>query len=132
MGCAERGEIVFVASTLVIAEVTKIKDASTTAAQQSKLIREFFENPYIQVRSVDRLIAEEAQEISRKYGLQPSDSIHVATALRYKCQCLQTYDGEQGNPKKMLAFNGKIGTPALLIELPQLPAQQQSLLSGAS
>ena len=128
MSLAANGEIVFVASTLVIAEVTKIKDPSTTAAEQSKLIREFFENPYIQVRSVDRLIAEHAREISRQYGLQPSDAIHIATALRYKCSCLQTYDGEQGNPKKMLAFDGKIGTPGLKIELPKLPLQQQSLL----
>jgi hypothetical protein len=68
---------------------------------------------------LDHLIVAFAQEISRKHGLKPSDASHVATAIFYKCQSLQTYDGERGEAKKLFAFKGKIGTPALTIDLPR-------------
>lgn len=128
---AKDGEIVFVASAMVIAEVVKIdKDSPATFADQAKKIREFFENDYIKVREVDRRTAEDAQAISRKFGLKPPDAIHVATALRWKCRSLQTYDGEKGEAKKLLAFDGLIGVPALKIELPSYvakPVQHQLL-----
>jgi predicted nucleic acid-binding protein len=122
------GEILFVASALVIAEVVKINDPSINSAQQSKLIADFFQNPYIRVRSVDRLIAEEAREISRVHGVKPADAVHIATAIRYKCYSLQTYDGESGKRKKLISYDGQIGIPALKIEVPKMPPKQTSLL----
>lgn len=118
---AEAGDLVLVASSLVIAEVIKIDDPSRSAQDQAALIRRFFENDYIKIRAVDRRTAEDAAEISRTTGLKPPDAIHVATAIRWKCECLQTYDGEQGGHNKLLAFDGRIGTPPLKIELPALP-----------
>lgn len=118
---AEGGGLVLIASTLVIAEVTKINDPSISATDQAELIRKFFENDYIRVRAVDRRTAEEAADISRQTGLKPADAIHVATAIRWKCECLQTYDGEKGGSNKLLAFDGRIGSPPLKIELPVLP-----------
>jgi predicted nucleic acid-binding protein len=115
---AEEGDIELVASTLVIAEVVKLKGLTISMARQAKKIREFFENPYIKVRALDRATAEDAAEIVRKFGLKPEDSVHIATALATKCRCLQTYDGEKGGPGKMLAFDKKIGTPPLSIVLP--------------
>ncbi|MCH7725344.1 MAG: type II toxin-antitoxin system VapC family toxin [Planctomycetes bacterium] len=125
---AESGQIILVASTMCIAETVKLDQSTNTATQQAKTIREFFENDFISVKSVDRFIAEKAAEIARQHGLKPPDAIHVATALRWKCSVLHTYDGEQGDPKKMLAFNGKIGTPPLSIELPSTPPEQQTLI----
>jgi predicted nucleic acid-binding protein len=118
MKMAEEGKVVLIASTLVIAEVVKLNASSQAASKQAKKIRDFFENEYIKVRALDRATAENAAEISRKHGLKPMDAVHIATAIATKCHCLQTYDGEQGDPKKMLAFNGKIGTPPLTIQLP--------------
>jgi hypothetical protein len=45
---------------------------------------------------------------------------------------LQTYDGENGDPKKLLAFDGLIGVPALKIELPTYTAKstQANLFAG--
>jgi predicted nucleic acid-binding protein len=128
---AEDGAVVLVASTLVIAEVVKLKASTATAAKQAKKIREFFENDYIKVRALDRTTAEQAAEISRSFGLKPLDAVHVATAIAMKCSCLQTYDGEGGDPKKLLAFDGKIGVPALAIQLPasfSRPLQQELAL----
>jgi predicted nucleic acid-binding protein len=119
---AKKREIILVASSLVLAEVVKVREdygAPGADEAQSKLIAAFFENDFISVRSVDRKTAEDAREISRQFGLKPPDAIHVATAIRFKCECLQTYDGEDGNSRKLIAFNGRIGTPRLPIELPR-------------
>lgn len=117
---ATSGEIVFIASALVIAEVTKFKHPTKDAIAQAEEIRAFFENDYIRVYNADRRTAEEAAEICRNTGLNPPDAIHLATAIRLKCDSFQTYDGEKGGPTKLLAFNGKIGTPSLKIELPAI------------
>lgn len=119
---AKDDKIDLVISPLIFAEVAKINDASLTAAKQAETIRDFLENDYFKPRPFDRSIGQEAAEIVRTYGLKPPDAVHVAIAIRAKCDCLHTYDGEQGEPKKMLAFNGKIGSPALAIELPSIPA----------
>jgi predicted nucleic acid-binding protein len=120
---AENRSIVFVASALVIAEVARLKNSTDQIGEQARKIREFFENDYIAVRGVDRKTAELAAEIGRDTGLSGPDCVHIATAIRCKCRSLQTYDGETGGAKKMLAFNGKIGTPPLTIEIPQVPQQ---------
>jgi predicted nucleic acid-binding protein len=125
---AEEGSLVLVASTLVIAEVTKLNGSTELEKKQAQLIQDFFENDYIEIRALDRLTAEQAAEISRKYGLKPPDAIHVATAIRHGCSCLQTYDGEQGCQGKLLAFDNKIGWPALAIRLPSERSKQANFL----
>jgi predicted nucleic acid-binding protein len=123
---AKARDVVLVASALVLAEVVKIRDdfGATATEEESKLIASFFENDFISVRALDRKTAEDAREISRQFGLKPPDAIHVATACRFKCECLQTYDGEDKNPRKLLAFNDRIGTPRLRIELPSVPKKE--------
>jgi hypothetical protein len=44
---AEADQIVFVASALVIAEVSRIRDCTATVSEQARLIQEFFENDFI-------------------------------------------------------------------------------------
>ncbi|MGA2033073.1 MAG: type II toxin-antitoxin system VapC family toxin [Thermoguttaceae bacterium] len=123
---AQAGSLVLVASTLVIAEVVRLNGSTEPEREQANRIQEFFENDYIEIRAVDRLTAEYAAEISRTHGLKPPDAIHVATAIHHKCDCLQTYDGQQGCRGKLLALNGKIGWPALSIQLPSsLPKQER-------
>ncbi len=116
---ATSGEIVLVASALVLAEVSKLKDPSATIEEETKRILRFFENDFIKVRNVTRSIAEHAAEITRLHSIKPSDAIHVATALAGKCISLQTYDGVQGRRGKLIALDGKIGNPALRIEVPR-------------
>ncbi len=128
LGVAESRKIFLVASALVVAEVVKLNCSPEPINKQADLIREFFENDYIEVRSVDRAIAEEAAKICRSHDIRPPDAVHVATALKFQCTCLQTYDGENPKPKGkyLLPLDGKVGWPALKIELPQVhPFQSQ-------
>jgi predicted nucleic acid-binding protein len=126
---AINGEVEFVASTLVLAEVVRCKELTIPAADQELVIRNFFKRSFFHFRPVDRLIAEEAAAISRAYpDLKPPDAIHIATAIRYSCTRLQTYDGECGGPKKMIAYSGRVGRPPLKIELPQLIGDHQPSL----
>ena len=120
--------MVLVASALIVAEVVKCEGAPGDSLQK---IREFFRNPYIAVKSVDRFIAERAAEITRTFGVKPPDAIQIATAIRWKCESFQTFDGL--SRKGLLRFDGKIGTPPLKIETPvavSLPPQQRELFAG--
>ncbi len=50
---AERGEVIIVTSTVAIVEVHKLSNSPSTP-KENKMILDFFENPYIVVRQVDR------------------------------------------------------------------------------
>lgn len=123
---AESGRLIFVASTILLAEVVKLNDASASGENQADRIRDFFDNDYIVMKDVTREIALAAADVQRKYPLKPNDAIHVATALRWECECLQTYDGENRNKiKKLISCDGKIslfGRPPLKICTPYMPA----------
>jgi hypothetical protein len=51
-------DLVIVTSALAIAEVCKLPDTGLQPEDQAQKILAFFENPYIVVRSLDRMIAE--------------------------------------------------------------------------
>ncbi len=117
---AKSGDVVLVASALVLAEVSKLNDPNATREEEAKRILRFFENDFIKVRNVTRSIAEHAADVTRLHSIKPSDAIHVATALAAKCISLQTYDGVQGGRGKLIALDGKIGNPSLRIEVPRI------------
>ena len=107
---------------MTIAEVNKLPEAKTLLPeQQSKKILEFFENPYIVIRNLDRQTAEMAHEFTRAHGLKNMDAIHVATAVIAKVSVLYTFDSSQGKRRGLLSHNGKIGNPPLRIERPPDP-----------
>lgn len=119
---AENDELLIVTSAASIAEVTKLSGTSHSIEKQSKMILDYFENPYIVIRQVDRATANEAHEISRKHGLPPLDAIHVATALRAKVPVIYTYDGLKRRRKGLIKYNLLFGSnPALRIEMPPDP-----------
>jgi hypothetical protein len=73
---------------------------------------------------VDRFIALAAQRLVWEQHLSPKDSIHVATALRWKIPVLDTFD--QG----LIALSGKLtfeegnpNSPRLEITTPHVPVQ---------
>jgi predicted nucleic acid-binding protein len=111
---AKADKIKIVSSTLAIAEIVKLEQGldSSKLTEDASRIKDFLENKYFHIRNVDRAIAEEAASIAREFKIKPQDAIHVATALRYQCSCLQTYDGG------LLGLDSKIGRPPLRIELP--------------
>jgi predicted nucleic acid-binding protein len=119
---AQRNELVIVTSTLALVEVQKLPETGTLPEEQSKKILDFFANPYIVVRPVDRHTAETAHQLTRTNGLACNDAIHVATALIAKAQVLYTYDVKKGKRKGLLAHHLKLGNPPLRIEVPPKPS----------
>jgi predicted nucleic acid-binding protein len=119
---AKRGEIKLVTSAFSIAEVVGLSTDKPVSREDAQKIKDFFENPYIHIRGVDRATVEDAADIGRTTKISPSDAVHVATAIRAKCRLLLTYDGvkEPTNPRKMLFHDGKIGVPAIGIKIPSL------------
>jgi predicted nucleic acid-binding protein len=124
---AIKGEIVIVTAAVTITEVNKLPDLPAIPEEQSRLILEFFENPYISVRPVTREIAEYAHEIVRVHKLTNLDAIHVATAIKSKAPVIYTYDGVKQRRKGLIRFNKKIGTPPILIEPPPDPLKDTLL-----
>jgi len=118
----ERGEVEIVTATWTLCEVCKV-DEGLLPEEQERKITEFFENPYILIRQLDRDVAQESRHIVRTYRLKPNDALHVASALLSDCPVLHTYD------EQLLKLTEKItrvedpGSPPLRIERPQPPPQ---------
>jgi predicted nucleic acid-binding protein len=123
---AKNGELVIVTSVWSIDEVNKLEELEKSTRilreAQSKMILEFFENPYIKVRQVDREIAELAHELTRTHSLTNGDAVHVATAAIGRVDVLYTYDGIKKKRGGLLQHNLKIGVPPLRIEKPPIPS----------
>jgi predicted nucleic acid-binding protein len=73
---AERAAIL--TSTFCLVEVCK---APTSKKTTSDKLAEFFENDYILITNLDRMVAERGRELMIAYGsLKPPDAVHIATA----------------------------------------------------
>jgi len=119
---AEDGELTIVTSAITLVEVCKLPSSELTDKEQFQKITDFFENPYIAIRAVDRIIGNRARELTQTHGLHPMDAIHVATALEMAVEVLYTYDAVKGKRKGLLGHNLKIGQPPLKIEEPRVSA----------
>jgi predicted nucleic acid-binding protein len=120
------GLLVIVTSTISITETNKRSDSEPLTDDESKSVLAFFQNPYIEMRAVDREVAEFSHELTRKHNLGNMDAIHVATALLNKASVLYTYDGFSDKKKRpgrkgLLAKSLKIGNPPLKILQPSEP-----------
>ncbi len=65
-----------------------------------------------------RRLAEDARDLAWDHGVDPKDSVHVASALAAKVAVLNTFD----NP--LIGKSGLIGTPPLVIEEPAVEAPE--------
>jgi predicted nucleic acid-binding protein len=90
---ARHGLVQIVLSALAIAEVTGGLQRPPTPAERAA-IRDLFEQEFLVVRSLDRAVAEEAQDVCWKYRLHPRDAVHVATARTAQCDWMETTDKE--------------------------------------
>jgi predicted nucleic acid-binding protein len=96
---AEQGQVTIVTSALTIAEVTGGQQTASRP-EVHEAIREFFAQPFVSLVSVDRFVAERAQELridrlqqgARK--LPGNDAIHLATALMSNVDELFSYDDD--------------------------------------
>ncbi len=118
LDAAERGEVLIVTSALTIAEVLAIRGRPRIGDDLRALVEGFFRNEYIVVRNLTRRVAELARSMVWDHGIAPKDAVHVATALDAKLALMNTFDRE------LWGRTGKIGSPPLTIELPQIIAPQ--------
>jgi predicted nucleic acid-binding protein len=90
---AENGEFKICSSALTLAEVHKKRGSKQLSDAEDESILEFFEHEFIDVVDIDRTIGEHANRLCRQYPLRPNDAIHLASALKAKCDVLLTWDG---------------------------------------
>ncbi len=95
---AEHGQYPVVTSFFTMAEVYKKVGhgvQSLTDAENGKIM-DYFENEWIAWVEVDRNVGADANRLLVEYKtqkLRPVDAIHLASALRAKCDVLLTWDG---------------------------------------
>jgi predicted nucleic acid-binding protein len=111
---AEQGKLVIVSSALTIAEVLALRGRPRIRDDRRALVEGFFRNEYIIIRNLTRRVAERARAMVWDHGVAPKDAVHVATALDASLVLLNTFDQD------LCRHNGRIGSPSLTIELPQL------------
>lgn len=102
-----------VTSAITIAEVYFVRlSDGRIVPNRDKDIDALFAPPLILVET-SRLTAYSARDVARKYGVSPTDAIHVASALEARCQVMHT------NEKALWDKSGKVGgDPVLKIEAP--------------
>ena len=114
---AENGEFKIHSSSFTLAEVHKKRNHEKLTTEQDENIILFFEQEFIEVIDVDRLIGEEANRLCRQYGLLPADAIHLASALRAGCDVLLAWDDRVT----------KVSHSDIRIEEPQIIGQTRML-----
>jgi predicted nucleic acid-binding protein len=121
---AQKGKLCLVTSAFTLAEVVKVGRA--LPEEDERIIRDFFENPYILIQQLDRAVAEIARGIVRSHShIKPPDAVHIASAVVAEAPTLLTYDREHLIPKSEL-----IGSPPLKIEEPQRLQIQRNLFTA--
>jgi hypothetical protein len=90
---AERGDVRFVASRLLAAEVGRFRgDASQSQVDQ--LVIQYLDSVGTQWAEVDLLISRDARALAWRYGIKSgADSVHLATAVRLHADFFMSRDG---------------------------------------
>jgi predicted nucleic acid-binding protein len=97
LALAEKGQFHIFTSTLTLAEVYKLRSGTVLPQKENGELLAYFEHEYIELVDVDRTIGEQANAFCRQYNIYPNDAIHLACALRAKCDVLLAYDGRFQN-----------------------------------
>lgn len=91
---AQQGDYTVTTSAWTLAEVHKKRHGPKLTTDQDEKILAWFEHPFIELVDVDREIGEHANKLAREHNLMPGDAVHVACALRAKCDCLLSWDSD--------------------------------------
>jgi predicted nucleic acid-binding protein len=92
---ARVGEFTVFISAITIAEVYKTRKRAKSGEKQLDEMLELINEPFVEVIEVDREVGIKAHKLCRKYALRklyPNDAIHLACALRAKCDVLLAWD----------------------------------------
>ena len=123
---AKKDRIEILTSTFSLVEVCKDPKVRTSKEDQ---IGAYFENDYILLMNLDRLIGEHARQLMTvgHAGLKPADAVHVASAVLGQVSELHTFDD------KLLRLDGEVARidgGKLRICTPDVGGTPPPLLSG--
>ena len=110
---AEQGRFRIITSSWTLAEVHKRKTGAVLDDKEGDKILDFFEHDFFGIAELTRALGEDAHRLARQFGLKPTDSVHLATALRAKCDVLLSFDPDLY----------KIKHPDIRIEPPEVIGQ---------
>jgi len=124
LGLAEKGYFKINISALTLAEVHKKKGAESPRLEpeEDEMILAYFEHDFFNIIDVTRDIGENANRLCREHSLLPADAIHLACALRAKCDVLLAWDDRLtavNHPLIRTETPRKIGQLNLLENLPE-------------
>jgi hypothetical protein len=115
---AKEGKLELIVSPLTMLEVIRPKGQPLPIPRdKEQIIRDFFENDYVIMRNIDRLIAEKGRDLCWTHQLKPRDALHLATALETACECLETKDPD------LLRHSLALGNPPIEIRKPRWTGQ---------
>lgn len=92
---AEAGEFKIYTSPLAIAETFKLRHTNVQPLQTVLDVLKEFEREFVESVEIDREIGMEANLFCRQFAvhkLYPNDAVHLACALRAKCDVLLSWD----------------------------------------
>lgn len=110
---ARAGQTTIVVSPLSQLEVIRRKGSpAPVPPEQRDTIRQWFENGYICCTEISREVGATAQRYCWDLNVHPRDAIHIAVAVRARCDLLETL-----NPS-LLKWDGKIPDSTIRIRRP--------------
>lgn len=118
------GKIELVTSFWTMAEVIRPRDTEGPLDEEKEAkIRKFFENDYIHMRTVDRIVAERARELCWRYPrvIYACDAVHLATAILTDCSIFEAFDAP------LESLDQSVGDPPLKIRKPRWTGQLDAL-----
>jgi len=102
-------------------EVLHLRARDALPAKRRLSVETLFNRPSIETMMLTRRIAETARGLVWDHGIDPKDSIHVASALAARVVVLNTFD----NP--LIGKSGQVGNPPLLIGEPDVDEPELDL-----
>lgn len=94
---AEQGRYRIYTSFMTIAEVRRLRESGKELTGDelpavNALFDRFLENQWIIPIEVGRAVAEKAQELGARFGMSPTDAVHLASAVLAGCNVLMVWD----------------------------------------
>lgn len=130
MRAARAREVDLWTSTMALAEVYKFDDGNGDSSGANNAFLELMSQDYVRLAQLDFDTAIEARQLLRKHKelKKPADGVHLATARRWNCHRLYTFDKQN-----LLPLDGLVqcldGTWISITEPPQ-PVQSALQLSA--
>jgi predicted nucleic acid-binding protein len=109
-------------STLTIAEAHKLRNGPRLDEENGTRLLEFFESDFILYVDLERRVAEHAHRLCSEHGIYPCDGVHLASAIKAKCDVLLAWDTR---------FE-RVTLPDIAVEHPQFLVGQLSLSGEAA